>query len=488
MKKAIPKILKLFALFAVLLHFGCSKDLYDEPFSEGKFKISKVAISDPLVFYNYQLMQEIQKIKQKQEILTAENKFIHDTINGFYFDDQNGLLIEKKNGYKSFTFPIYRDAPSEQLENIVFSLKENDEYEPYLSEYTLSEQQRQLLNEGQLTDFSAIEMNFTPLNSSVSSKCGWNLEMHLNDAGNFMINEWIYTACGGGSDGGGNGGINTGSSNGSGGNDGLGGGEGSGGNLGGILTSPVDAHHGGGGGGSSSNFQDTPCGRIQKGTSSTAYKQKFKGLNKTSNYNLSYESGFLEKKENGITQYVNAIPEGINRMHAPLGTMSYTHVHNNNLVTTDSGDELDINVKMPSPADVYAVLTTCQNSQVNANNDPREAFGVILSNEGIFAVTLLEPISPAEIRTLNPKLIAFEYDYKEQAEMIINNLNLDASGRKIALQKMLLQLLKDAGLENKVGLFEGEVELEPGQLPKINWTKKTLNPTNPDADPVESPC
>jgi hypothetical protein len=31
MKKNIPKILKLFALFAVFLQFGCSKDFYDEP-------------------------------------------------------------------------------------------------------------------------------------------------------------------------------------------------------------------------------------------------------------------------------------------------------------------------------------------------------------------------------------------------------------------------------------------------------------------------
>lgn len=235
-------------------------------------------------------------------------------------------------------------------------------------------------------------------------------------------------------------------------------------------------------------FPDTPCGRIQNGTSSYAYRQKFKELNKNFNFNLSYETGFLEKMINGIKKYVNALPPGNTSMTVPPGTTSYTHVHNNHIKTDGNGDEYDVCVKILSPADVVVLMTTCQNSLVSANLNPTEAFGVMISNEGIFAITLLEPISLAELGQLTPKWKTFEKDYEKQAEKIVKDPNLDATGRKNALQKMLLTLLKNAGLENKVGVFEGEVESEPGELPKVNWTKKALNPANPSASPIETPC
>ena len=107
----------------------------------------------------------------------------------------------------------------------------------------------------------------------------------------------------------------------------------------------------------------------------------------------------------------------------------------------------------------------------------------MISNEGIFALTITD--TNINLGDINPKWKKFETDYKNKSRDIISNLNLSADGRKEALQKMLLGLLKDLGLENKIGLFEGVVENEPGQLPKINWTKKTLN-TNGSLN--ETPC
>lgn len=111
----------------------------------------------------------------------------------------------------------------------------------------------------------------------------------------------------------------------------------------------------------------------------------------------------------------------------------------------------------------------------------------MISNEGIFAITLLEPLSLTELGQLNPKWKTLNDEYYEQAGQIITNQNLDANGRKGALQKVLLKFLKNAGLENKVGLFEGEVQNEIDSY-NINWTKKSLNPTNPSTAPVETPC
>lgn len=82
----------------------------------------------------------------------------------------------------------------------------------------------------------------------------------------------------------------------------------------------------------------------------------------------------------------------------------------------------------------------------------------MISNEGVFAVTLLEPFSLDERIQLDSKWKTFKTDYDKESEKIIYNLNNNATTRKEKLQKMLLQLLKDAGLENKIGLFEGTVE------------------------------
>jgi hypothetical protein len=130
-----------------------------------------------------------------------------------------------------------------------------------------------------------------------------------------------------------------------------------------MLTSPVGTNPHGGGGVVSQTFPDTPCGRIQKGTNSNAYKQKFKGINKPSNFSLPYESGFVKKIENGVKQYVNATPLGNTSMNMPSGSMNYTHVHTNLIVTNENGEEFDGVVKILSPADVLALITTCQNSQ-----------------------------------------------------------------------------------------------------------------------------
>lgn len=276
------------------------------------------------------------------------------------------------------------------------------------------------------------------------------------------------------------------SESGGGGGDGLGDGIGSSGNTGGgILTSPVDSNHGGGGS-SQETFPDTPCGRIQKGTNSDKYKQNFKSLNKQEKFVLPMETGFAQKKTNGVLgySYLQA-PNGAS-LTVPLGSLNFTHVHNNHIVTID-GDTYDGGVKILSPADVLGLITTCQNASVSANINPNEAFGIMISNEGIFAITLLEPLSLTELGQLNPKWKTLNDEYYEQAGQIITNQNLDANGRKGALQKVLLKFLKNAELENKVGLFEGEVQNEIDSY-NINWTKKSLNPTNPSAAPVETPC
>ena len=185
---------------------------------------------------------------------------------------------------------------------------------------------------------------------------------------------------------------------------------------------------------------------------------------------------------NGVLSYSDLQAPSGTSLSIPPNSLNYTHVHNNHLVTDLNGNTYDGSVKILSPADVLGLITTCQNASVSANINPTEAFGIMISNEGVFAVTLLEPMSLAELGQLNPKWDLFKKNYKKKAGKIVQDPNLDATGRKNALEKMLLTLLKDAGLENKVGLFEGEAQDNIDSY-DINWIKKSLNPNNPNGTP-----
>ena len=391
MKKNIIKVSKLFALFAVLLQFGCSKDFYDEPLSGSEYKISKVAISDPLVFNNYKLMQEIQKIKQRQENFCISNRIIHDTINGFYFDDENGLLIEKDNGYKSFTFAIYRDAPSNKLENIVFSLKQDNEYEPFLSKYTLTEQQWQMLDNGQTPQFSANEMDIIPLNSSASAKCGWNLEQHLNVAGTCYIMEWTYTECGGGGDGNTTGGNNNGSSNGTGGSGGIKDNDPSPNSPAtGILTSPVGTNpHGGAGGNGNDLTPPNPCEKLKNLFDPAKANIKPNILNDLQPniaVNPSGEKG-VSLSQNSAGEFTNNIipPVPLPPLFIPTYSDFYSAIHTHPLDTSPMFSWSDVvvlnslnNHAAPHNQGLASFLLVCQD-----DNDDFQTYAIVFDPDSL---------------------------------------------------------------------------------------------------------
>lgn len=392
------------------------------------------------------------------------------------------VYILKKIIQNHIPFLIYKTESDSLIKNVIFNKKPSGEFDIILAEYNITKEKLPNITAAELNQSEVEYTNLIGKNSAPELICierqeyQYSLEHDL-ETGYSYVGHWntvgfycYWTSSGGG----GNDEMGSGSSNGS-------------SNGGGVLTGPVDSPHGGGGGNSNQPFPDTPCGRLQKGTSSNAYKQKFKNLNKLSSFTLPYETGFAQKMVNGALSYINLQTVGASSLKFPSGSLNFTHVHNIHMVIDEDGNEYDGGVKILSPADVGALITTCQTAAENAAINPTEAFGVMISNEGIFAITLLEPLSINEIGQFNSNLAAFEDKYRDQAGKIVQNPNLDAAGRKDALQKMLLLLLKKYGLENKVGLFEGEAQDNIDSY-DINWTKKALNPANPDAALVETPC
>ena len=111
----------------------------------------------------------------------------------------------------------------------------------------------------------------------------------------------------------------------------------------------------------------------------------------------------------------------------------------------------------------------------------------MLSDEGIFALTIIDPIPQSFLQS--PEWTIFKNDFKKEAQKITGNLNSNPTERKDKLQKMLLGLLKKAGLENKIGLFEANIENDIVEI-NISWTRKTLAPNStPNNIQInEQPC
>ena len=227
-----------------------------------------------------------------------------------------------------------------------------------------------------------------------------------------------------------------------------------------------------------------PCDKIKNGTNSTAYKTKFKDLNTPTNYNKSHETGFFLVGND----YVDGTPHPArNTILIPNNSKNGTHIHNNKILTySGTTTTYDSAIKMLSVGDVEALIEHIQPQ----NTDPKDAFVVMASNEGIFAISILESIPwTAE---LEAKLKEFEKFYKKESKNIVNNYTtMTALQRKNFLEKMFLKGLSEYGLENKVGLFEGEVENETD--PNINnynikWTRKTLKKVFLGYNVQASPC
>jgi len=255
------KILSALSLTLLLLFSSCEKELYDDAIqTERNIRISKISIKDPSVFNNRNLMSEIQRIKEKQSIDQATGKIVYDSINHFYFDDENGLKIESGD-YESYTFKIYRANENNDLENIIFTSKTNGEFDSKIIKYNLTEAQKESILDNEEVDFSNVNTEITSLSRALYIPC-YEFIHHpaqINSAGGveFSYIEVVEVDCpdeGGGGTGGGTG-------SGTGGYDGPSGGIGSSGTGSSgegsygsdpILTSPV-------GGGGSSTLLVSPC-------------------------------------------------------------------------------------------------------------------------------------------------------------------------------------------------------------------------------------
>ena len=161
------------------------------------------------------------------------------------------------------------------------------------------------------------------------------------------------------------------------------------------------------------NEENDPCAKLKSKTNTIQYKQKFRELNKPEKFNLSHESGFCEKNDG---TFVDLVPSGDNALIIPSNSINGTHVHQNRLKTYINGTPYDARIKIQSVGDLDNLIQTLQTN----NTDPLDAFNVMISNEGIFAISIIEQITWTT--ELEEKLKKFNEFYNKKCDILIKKL------------------------------------------------------------------
>ena len=476
MRHKIKIVHKLLIFGIAVLLSSCSEDLYEpeNTFNKQGIKISKVSLKEPKFQNKTNLIQEVNKIKSKQVLASNANRMVFDSINNFYFDDENGMLIENINGYESYTFKVERETPIDsKLENVIFSKNQEGGYDTYLAKYPFSDEEIKTLSteafENMQTDFQMLNRAVAVICITITTYGGCN-ETHSN--GYTCSNETATYDCynmDGGSGGGGSSGSgsNTGGS-------GNGSGTGTTWQGGGISTTPT-----GGGGSSSTPTEPDPCTTLSEAKNNNKVQTAIDDLKTktTGEQEFAYE---IERKRTDYTPtgstYNTILHSGGNfGIIVPYGIPVQGQAHNHPI----NG------VAIPSWDDIYWTQLCEQDNGVFNNGS---AFNTIVSpdpaNPGgtiLYSITIdnIEALQAATAAVFNlPKILAItDEQLKRDAIMEkFKKIFAPLKSNTDAQEKTFLQTFASYGIT--LSKFNDATQ---------KWEKLKLDPTNQN-NVIKQPC
>jgi hypothetical protein len=493
MKHKTKKILFFMTICFIFGLSSCQKDVYDDAILSSKRNILTEDFSMKSINgkSNSKLLEAMNKVLNLK--LKSDARMVHDSIFDFYFDDEKGKhqQCEEKNTY---TFQIHRPNEDGKIENIMFSLKPDGNYDAYFVKYDFTKEayENMSLEEFELRNK---EINYLNTSNGLSTLRGYCIEYYVDPRFFKVVYTIVVSECGdndpgnsgGGTDApsstpGGSSSNNNGNGNwgnngpaGNGNTNGTGGGSSNPNNpQSGIMTTPVLE--------AVEQQTQTPCEKIKSKTSNTAYMIKFNAINTQQNFDLPYETGFIERKISGNIHYIDGTAtaaNGGNTLVIPNNASGFTHVHNNHITTDENGNNFDGTVKMLSPEDLGKLITSC-NYNASLTQD---AYGVMISDQAIYSINILD--GDIDLTAVNAKWPDFEENYKYKAGEILKDTSLTNVQKNQELQKMMLSEIDKLGITDKVGLFQGNVQTLPNGTKKINWTRKTLDANN---NLIPTPC
>ena len=180
------KLLTLLLCSTLFVLMSCEKDLYENSIQNDSRDIIVKSISIDDVQSNQEALKKLTDPKSRfRTNANSSNKALNDTINNFTIDIDNGLYIEVGN-YNSYTFKINRPNGSEYLlENIIVSKKNETEYETFINQYIITEQELELIENREFVDLTGkinrIALESAALNDHLASKYYFNGSCYEDD-------------------------------------------------------------------------------------------------------------------------------------------------------------------------------------------------------------------------------------------------------------------------------------------------------------------
>jgi hypothetical protein len=223
---------------------------------------------------------------------------------------------------------------------------------------------------------------------------------------------------------------------------------------------------------------ETPCDNLTQKSNDPMFKNQFNALNVPANFQTDHETGFAESRHpnnNAQTTYTPLTSKhSTHTLDIPtnINAVSFAHVHNDDYI---ENGVVHKTIKMLAVKDLYTVAVTMKENAQTLNVPIEDTYGMMLSSEGIYAIKITDVTSDFTTIEWN-KLIA---KYNKSVNILAEDDNLNPTALKI----MLLNLMKDFGLYDKMQLFEGTAN-SASTIP--TWKKVELKANNKSLNYI--PC
>ena len=139
MKLHFKTFKKLFFLLVVLSLTNCEKEIelenYNNTSPQERIKIETVSKS--FIEQNLKVVEALNKFKEKNTILTQNERTVYSETHGFIINTESAIYIEN-NYFHSFTFEMYSEESNVNLlENFVLTSQDDGTYQAYIYQYNV---------------------------------------------------------------------------------------------------------------------------------------------------------------------------------------------------------------------------------------------------------------------------------------------------------------------------------------------------------------
>lgn len=208
--------------------------------------------------------------------------------------------------------------------------------------------------------------------------------------------------------------------------------------------------------------QPDPCNSLKKkyaDSLNVVLKNKTNYLNNSETLNKTHESGFGVTLDNddplNPVKYPVLTADGNNAVKV-AGVKAYfsVHVHNNDYIDPLTGEQTHT-IKIPSPGDFIGIVNDHARNALNFGISLSEVGVVVVTSQGTYAL-MLENFDIASFsstigsNTNSINMTKFKSDYNKD----INDKKEEGNLSAAFLEKMLLIIMKDNYVNNRIGLYK----------------------------------